>query len=69
MVYCYPYWPKHELMLEQLVAERAEPSMQSLLEDTSADDLQHAANWQDVTQYLATITNDNIHDHVPLLSR
>ena len=68
MVYCYPYWPKHERMLEQLVKERGEPSMQALLEDTLVDDIQHAANWQEIVNYLASITMDNIHDHVPLLS-
>ena len=69
MVYAYPHWPKHWLMMDQLAGERGWPSKQQLLEDTSVDDLQHAANWEEVVRYASTITMETIHDHVPLLSR
>ena len=67
MVYAYPTWPKHWLLMEQLAEERGCPSKQELLEDTSVDDLQHAANWEEVVRYATTITMETIHDHVPLL--
>ena len=67
MVYAYPYSPKHETMLEELANERGEPSVQSLLEDISVDDIQHAANWQEVVKYLTSITMETVHVHVPLL--
>ena len=69
MVYAYPHWPKHDIMLEELAQGRGQPSMQELLEDTSVDDLQHAANWEQVIAYAKTVTLANIHEHVPLLPR
>lgn len=69
MVYAYPYCPKHETILEELATERGEPSVQSLLEDTSVDDFQHAANWQEVVKYLTSITMETVHVHVPLLTK
>ena len=69
IVYAYPYTPKHELMLEELAASKGEPSTQSLLEDTSIDDIQHAAHWEQIKQYLTIITMENVSEHVPLLPR
>ena len=68
VVYAYPQSAKPEAMLNLLAAERGEPSAQSLLEDTSVDDFQHAANWQEVAQYLTTVTSDNVHSHCRLLA-
>ena len=67
MVYSYPQAGKPEAMLHLLAVERGEPSVQSLLEDTSVDDFQHVANWQEVVQYLTTVTPSNIHSHNQLL--
>ena len=69
MVYAFPVWPKHGLLMEQLATERGLPAMQELLDDTSVDDLQHAANWEEIVRYATTITMETIHDHVPLLPR
>ena len=66
MVYAYPWTPPHKA-IEMLAADRGEPTVQALLNDTSLDNLQHAANWEDVINYLTTITTDNYHGHVPLL--
>lgn len=66
-VYCYPQAGKPETMLDLLATERGEPSVQSLRDDTSVDDFQHVANWQEVVQYLTTITPSNIHTHIQLL--
>lgn len=68
MVYAYPFPAQPEVMLNQLAADREEPSMQALLDDTSVDDFQHDANWQDLSRYLASITMQNVQAHVPLLS-
>ena len=58
----------HTTMLEAIAAERGgEPSKESLAADASIDDVQHAANWEDVITYLTTINMDTIHEHVPLL--
>lgn len=69
MVYAYPHWPKHALIMEQLARDAGQPSMQDLLEDTAVDDLQHAANWEDVIRYASTITTETMHDHIALLPR
>ena len=66
-VYAYPQTAKPEGVLNQLAAERQEPSVQTLLDDTSVDDFQHAANWQEVVQYLTNINLDTVHTHIPLL--
>ena len=68
VVYAYPQSAKPEAMLNQLATERGEPSVQSLLDDTSVDDFQHAANWQEIAQYLTTVTSDNVHSHCRLLT-
>ena len=67
MVYAFPHWPKHALIMEQLARDAGQPSMQELLVDTSVDDLQHAANWEDVIRYASTITVETMHNHIPLL--
>lgn len=66
-VYAYPFCHKHDAILEQLAADRGEPSVQALLEDTSVDDIQHAANWQEVVKYLTTIKLEDLSHHTPLL--
>lgn len=38
------------------------------MEDTSIDDLQHAANWTAVTGYLETVTLDTLEVHIQLRS-
>ena len=67
MVYAYPHWPKHGAIMEHLASERGQPPLQELLDDTSVDDLQHAANWEQVVTYASTITMQTINGHVPLL--
>ena len=67
LVYAYPWFPYYRAV-EFLADDRGEPSLQSLLDDTSVDSRQHAQNWQEVVQYLATITMDNYHTHCPLRS-
>ena len=42
--------------------------MQTYVEDTSVDDLHHAANFAAVASYLAAITLENLEVHVPFRS-
>ncbi len=42
--------------------------MQTYVEDTSVDDLHHAANFTAVASYLETITLENLEVHVPFRS-
>lgn len=66
LVFAYPWFPYYKA-IEILAADRGDPSLQSLLDDTSVDSAQHASNWQQVINYLGTITKDNCHGHCPLL--
>lgn len=68
VVLAYPYPAQPAALLNQLAAGRGEPDMHLLLNDTSVDDFQHAANWQEVVQYLATITMENVYAYIPLLT-
>ena len=68
MVHAYPLVISH-LMLEVLAKDRDQPTMQELIHDTSVDDFQHAANWEEVLAYLKTITMQNLHEYVPVLDR
>ena len=44
------------------------PPMQTDVEDTSVDDVHHAANFTAVARYLATITCESLEVHVPFKS-
>ncbi len=66
-VCAYPWLHAVNKMLEAEAVRRGEPPMQRILDDTTDDDLQHAANWAEVASYLDTITMDNMNVHVPLL--
>lgn len=67
-VYAYPWLPMHTSSLEAIAAQRGgEPSPAALAQDDSIDDSQHAANWEDVITYLATLDATAFSQHVPLL--
>ena len=65
MVQPYPYIPDEPRCFEALAAVRGEPPTTVLTQPGGLDDLQHAANWQQVQTYLKTVTQDNLHVHVP----
>ncbi|KAL3142348.1 hypothetical protein ABBQ38_002685 [Trebouxia sp. C0009 RCD-2024] len=67
MVHAYPYVAHKDRVVGMLAEQRGEPSMNTLLSDTSKSDLQHAADWQQVTAYLDSISMANMHMHQPLL--
>lgn len=66
MVHAYP-WLLSQLTLKVLAKDRDQPTMQALVADTSVDDLQHAANWEEVIAYLKRITLQNLRDYVLVL--
>lgn len=65
-VCAYPWLPGLTKMMEAEAVRRGYPPMQAILEDTSCEDLQFAANWADAVRYLDTITSNDSSRHVPL---
>lgn len=55
-------------MLEVLAASRGEPSSEVLMQAGGVDDFQHAANWQQVEEYLKGVNTSNLHLHIPFLT-
>ena len=66
IVYSYPWIPAKHKMLEVLAAQRGEPPLQRYLDGDGLDELQHAANWVQVADYLRTINASNLLVHMPL---
>ena len=67
IVHSYPAIPEKGRLLELLAAQRGEPSKEELMQPAGLDNLQHAANWQQVTDYLKFVNEDKLNQHVPLL--
>ena len=55
-------------MLEVLAAQRGQPHAQRYMDGDGLDDSQHASNWQQISNYLRTITVANLTVHVPLMN-
>ena len=53
-------------MLEVLAAQRGEPPLKQFLDGDGLEELQHAANWLQIADYLRTIDSSNLLVHVPL---
>lgn len=68
LVHAYPFVTHKDKHVNFLAEQQqGEPSIQSLLSDTSKSDLQHASDWQQVTDYLSTVTLANLHLHQLML--
>lgn len=67
IVHSYPFIPEKHRLLELLVAKRNEPTVEALTQSAGLDDLQHAANWQQIDEYLKTVTVQNMHQYIPLM--
>lgn len=63
----YPYVADKPRMFEVLAAARGEPSTAVITQAGGLDDFEHNANWQNVPNYLKTITRENLHIHVPFV--
>ncbi len=67
MVQPYPRSVDTNKLLETLAQQHREPSIQSLMEPSGLDDLQHAANWEAVVQCVESLDAVNVHIHVRVL--
>ncbi len=67
MVHFYPLLPNASNEMEALARRHMAPSIEGLMENGEVDDLQHAANWQQVEHYVQTYNLSNLHDHNPFL--
>ena len=63
----YPRTFDINLQLESLARQHSEPSPSELMRPSGLDDLQHAADWEIVVQYLVSMDPDGLHDHRALL--
>lgn len=68
MVHSYPFVPHKDKVMNALAEMHNEPSVETLLSNTSKSDLDHSVDWQKVTNYLQTVNMSNMHMHVPLLA-
>ena len=67
IVHSYPFIPEKHRLLELLASKRNEPTAEALTESAGLDNLQHAANWQQVEDYLKTVTAQNMYQYIPLI--
>lgn len=67
MVHQYPRGADSKVMLEVLAQQLEEPSVQRLSEPCEVNDLQHAADWQGIVQYVNSLDASSLHGHTPLL--
>ena len=67
MVKAFPYIAEKPQICEILAAERDEPSAMELMQPAGQNNLEHNARWQQVVQYLTTVTAENLDLHVPII--
>ena len=67
IVHSYPWIPEKHRLLELLAFKRGDPTAEELTQSAGMDNLQHAANWQQIEEYLKTVTVHNMNKHIPLL--
>lgn len=68
IVHTHPWVPCKHHLLEELAQQQNQAPVAEILESAEADSLQHAADWEEVVSYLQTITPQNLHQYVPLIS-
>lgn len=66
-VHQYPRTPDSKVLLELLAQRHKEPSLESLARPPDVDDLQQAANWQAVIQYIENLDASSVHGYSPLI--
>ncbi len=67
MVKTFPYVAEKPQIFDVMAAERVELSAKELMQPAGLDNIEHNARWQQIVQYLATITADNLDLHVPIV--
>ena len=66
-VHQYPRTPNPKVLLELLAQRFKEPSIESLAGPLDVDDLQQAAKWQTVIQYVESLDASSVHGYAPLI--
>ena len=66
VVHAYPYVLDKARLLDVLATQRGALYMPVTTSMYSVDSLQHAANWQQVEEYLDRCTMQDLHSHIPL---
>lgn len=69
MVKPFPYIAEKPRIFELLAMQRGEPSAEQLMQPAGLDNIQHNARWQRIVNYLATVTDNNLDLHVPIIRR
>jgi len=64
----YPFPLHTHRLFATLAAQRGEPSVQELLDDTTKSEVQHLADWQQVVHYLNSLNLNSMAVHWPLLN-
>ena len=62
----FPYVVEKPVIFALLAAELKEPSAWQLMQSAGLDNLEHNARWQQVVNYLKTLSTDLVDVHVPL---
>ena len=65
MVHQYPRAPNTKALLEVLAKLQQEPSVESLAQPSDLDDLQLAANWEAVVEYVEGLEASGVHGYAP----
>lgn len=67
MVHQYPRGADSKVLMDTLAQQHQEPSTQELTESCELDDMQHAANWQLIVEYVENLDAESLHGHTPLV--
>lgn len=67
IVHSYPQIPEKGQIIEALASQRGEPPKEVLMQAAGMDSFQHAANWQQVVEYLQDVNAGNLNQHVVLM--
>lgn len=62
----YPFLLHKDRLFATLAAQRGEPSMHELLNDTAKSDAEHTADWQCVVEYLGNLKLSKLSEYQPL---
>ncbi len=67
MVHQYPKAAGYKVLLDVLAQLHNEPTKEQIAEGSGLDDLQLAANWQTVVQYVESLGAKNAHGYCRLI--
>ena len=64
----FPYIADAPRIFETLAAQRNESPLSMLTQPAGLDDFEHDSSWVLIASYLSSVTQDKLHEHVPLMS-